>query len=630
MSILSSVAALQGLGRGLFPVHAVLDGRCTCTKVDCSSPGKHPRTSSGVKDATWDPTQISSWERTWSPTNWGFAAGAGVVVIDVDQKSGGYSSLGELDLPETLTSLTGGGGRHLFFLAEGAKNRVNWKQGIDVRADGGYVIVPPGNHISGGSYKWRQDSLADLVALPAWAVEDIASPGAQNGTSGALDLADTANLLHGIPKGSRDDVLFKACCRWRRLHETDADGGYTAVKALALMTSAASNFPAEEALKCVNSAFKQDHRDLWEMPEAEAEVQDEMERRIRERMLSMQIEREARRRIDSADAPAGVGAQDGLLSAILELPEEPDFLVEDLIPYEGNVLISAQMKAGKTTLGLNLAKSLLTGEKFLGAKTVQQIAGRVGFMNYEVSARQFGQWAVKHGIDPQRLYTVNRRGERNPLSYEDSRAELAAQLKAHHVEVLIIDPFLKAFSGADENSASEVDAWLSDMEAFAVEAAIRNLVLIAHAGKTGETTRGSSALEGWPDSIIRLSVNDKTQDRYIKAFGRDVYLEKSKLAFNSETKTLILAGDSFTSSEMEQVANRLDVLNKFGNPPFALSKTTLAKKMPGNYQNNIATAEALIDELQEQGLLIAKTNARGTTYTLTNLPPELLRQAATH
>jgi RecA-family ATPase len=345
-------------------------------------------------------------------------------------------------------------------------------------------------------------------------------------------------------------------------------------------------------------------------------------------MLLMKIEREARRRIDSADAPAGVGAQDGLLSAILELPEEPDFLVEDLVPYEGNVLISAQMKAGKTTLGLNLAKSLLTGEKFLGAKTVQRVAGRVGFMNYEVSARQFGQWAVKHGIDPQRLYTVNRRGQRNPLSYEDSRAELAAELKAHQVEVLIIDPFLKAFSGADDNSASEVDAWLSDIEAFAFEAGIRNIVLIAHAGKTGETTRGSSALEGWPDSIIRLSVNDKTQERYIKAFGRDVYLEKTKLAFDLGTKTLSLAGEVVTADKEQEAANRLQVLTTLGAPPFEFTKTSLAKAMPGNYKTNITTAEALIDELEGQNLLTAKTNGKGTTYTLTNLPPELLRQAA--
>ena len=610
-----------------------MDGRCTCGKRDCGSPGKHPRTIRGVKDASNDPAVVAEWARTWPETNWGLACGreSNVVVIDIDQKSGGFSSIDEYEsnrrhgpLPQTLVALTGGGGRHLFFTypATQVGNRVNWLSGVDVRSDGGYVILPPGTHISGGRYTWHNFQDVVIEQLPADVAQDIINKaGGAAGTVDQADITNVAGIFDGIPEGKRDDTLFRWASRLRRQHETDSDGGRAAVTLLVMAAAQKANFPKEEAVKCIESAFKQDHRDLWEMPEAA----DEIERRVGERLLQLKVDREARRRLDSADAPAGIGEWDGLLSE-LDFPEEDDFLVADLIPYEGHVLFSAEKKAGKTTAALNLAKSLLTGEPFIGAKETKKIGGRVGFMNFEVSGRQFKKWASEHGIDPSRLYAVNRRGMANPLAYGDSRTELAAELKRLAVEVLIIDPFLKAFTGRDENSSSEVNEWLTMVEAFAVEAGIRNVVLIAHAGKTGETARGSSALEGWPDSIIRLSVNDKTGDRYIKAFGRDVYLEKTKLSFDQGTRTLSVADGGGKSEDMA-IANRYAVLNEFGKAPFTFTKTSLAKKMPGNYQKNLPAAGEIIDKLADQGLLAAKANGQGTTYTLTNLPPELLRQA---
>lgn len=263
------------LGWKIFPCHSIVDGKCTCGKKDCGSPGKHPRTRQGVKDASNDPAVVHEWARNWPETNWALACGkdSNVIVIDIDQKSGGFGSFDEYEngrrqgaLPQSLVALTGGGGRHLFYsypqsLTVG--NRVNWLPGVDVRSDGGYVILAPGTHISGGSYRWHNFQDVTIQEMPVDVANDISNKtgtGAVNG-SPEMDLTDVAGIFEGLREGSRDDTLFRWACRLRRQHSGDADGGRSAVTLLILAAAQKANFPLDEAKKCIESAFKQDHED---------------------------------------------------------------------------------------------------------------------------------------------------------------------------------------------------------------------------------------------------------------------------------------------------------------------------------------------------------------------------------
>lgn len=162
------LAALKYGERGwpVFPIHTPLDdGTCSCNRVDCSSIGKHPQTLNGFKDATTDETQIRKWWTWWPNANIGIATGepSGLVVLDVDPRHGGSKSYAELEqehgpLPKTLVSLTGGGGKHIFFEHPGrriksASNVLG--PGLDIRADGGYIVAPPSRHASGKIYRWE-------------------------------------------------------------------------------------------------------------------------------------------------------------------------------------------------------------------------------------------------------------------------------------------------------------------------------------------------------------------------------------------------------------------------------------------------------------------------------------------
>ena len=71
-SELALKAALLYAERGwpVVPCYVVQDSRCSCMKgAECRSPGKHPRSEHGFKDATTDPEQIKRWAAKFPGTN---------------------------------------------------------------------------------------------------------------------------------------------------------------------------------------------------------------------------------------------------------------------------------------------------------------------------------------------------------------------------------------------------------------------------------------------------------------------------------------------------------------------------------------------------------------------------------
>jgi putative DNA primase/helicase len=160
------VEALQYAARQwrVFPCHSVQDGRCTCGRDCGKDAGKHPRVKGGFKVATTDGRQIEAWWRKWPDANIGIATGSvsGFMVIDIDGPNG-LATLQALiahhgALPRTAIVKTARGW-HLYFKLPASDRTVPCSaiDGLDVRADGGYVVAPPSRHASGHIYRWCDD-----------------------------------------------------------------------------------------------------------------------------------------------------------------------------------------------------------------------------------------------------------------------------------------------------------------------------------------------------------------------------------------------------------------------------------------------------------------------------------------
>jgi hypothetical protein len=125
---------------------------------------KEPATRRGFYEATSNTATLRRWFTGAHPNNIGIRTGvpSGAFVLDVDGEQG-VSSLAELVeryglLPSTLESTTGKG-RHYWFVARDPIPCSGGKiaPGIDIRADGGYVVAPPSIHPNGAIYRWVSD-----------------------------------------------------------------------------------------------------------------------------------------------------------------------------------------------------------------------------------------------------------------------------------------------------------------------------------------------------------------------------------------------------------------------------------------------------------------------------------------
>lgn len=174
-TFLSAALNYAKYGWYVFPCHSIKNGACSCGNHECKSPGKHPRIKHGLHSATSDESQIKEWWTKWPTANIGVKTGpdSKIWVVDADLPDG-PGEVEKMNLPETLKQKTGSGGFQYFFQWNGVDIRNSAKAlapGVDIRGDGGYVIIPPSNHISGGHYEWINKIKA--VKAPDWLYEKL-------------------------------------------------------------------------------------------------------------------------------------------------------------------------------------------------------------------------------------------------------------------------------------------------------------------------------------------------------------------------------------------------------------------------------------------------------------------------
>jgi hypothetical protein len=144
------------------------------------------------------------------------------IVLDVDGHKGGFESLHKFEVATTLSLRTGSGGRHYIYKHPGGRvcnaQKFAGLAGVDIRADGGYIVAPPSIHPNGVRYEWLPGLGPDDMEpqpLPQWlndALREVA------GAAAAVESRERAKES-GPPKLLE---LILPACSWLRHTRDDA------------------------------------------------------------------------------------------------------------------------------------------------------------------------------------------------------------------------------------------------------------------------------------------------------------------------------------------------------------------------------------------------------------------------
>lgn len=212
MNLRDEALRYAAAGIPVFPLHWIKqDGTCSCRQGDlCECKGKHPRIKNWGEEASTDSEKVGAWWDKAPLANIGIPMGerSGLVTLDVDTRHGGDASLEQLEqefgkLPTTITATTGGGGKHYIFKYTEElclKNVVGFRDGLDIRTQGGMIVAAPSLHQSGNRYAW-DDGLspfeAEAADMPEWLIAEIRKVGTKLTTKKKVDPTPRKKIKEG-------------------------------------------------------------------------------------------------------------------------------------------------------------------------------------------------------------------------------------------------------------------------------------------------------------------------------------------------------------------------------------------------------------------------------------------------
>jgi len=489
------LAALEYARRGwwVLPLHTPAPGGgCSCRNRDCTNPGKHPRTRNGLNDATVNLDRISSWWEMYPNANIGIACGpSGLVVVDVDPRHGGdeswrdvVSKLGD-HLRDTCIAQTGGGGEHYLYTCPPAETVTSFANsdkftgplgaGVDVRAQGGYIVAPPSIHASGALYQWEDDR--EPVVLPFALLERLHGP--RNNAN--LKLESTADILAGVSEGARDYTLFRLAARLRAV-DIPLAVAYSLIEQAA--TNCSPPFPLAEARKKVESAYRRYEPGVGSFSEPTSDP------------------------TTDDDAASYATALIDWSTFWQRDQRAEDWMCDPIIPRSRSVAIYAKAKQGKSLLILDIAARLATGRRVFDRPEGDPLD--VVYFDLEMTQDdvfdRLSDMGYGPDVDLSRLHYYSL-PMLPPLDTAAGGDDVMRIVRAHKTDLVVIDTTSRVLSGG-ENDADTLRA-LYMYTGQRLKAEGITVVRLDHAGKDAEKgQRGTSAKNDDVDLVWELTAQE--------------------------------------------------------------------------------------------------------------------------
>lgn len=286
-----------------------------------------------------------NWFNTLSGAGVGAVTGkvSNIIVLDVENYC--PTPIEEIlkKYPTQLISRTGSGGYHLFYQyptnVSKVSNRVGIFEGADLRADGGFIVLPPTRHPSGGKYEWVQRGTP--MVFPSALLDIESKPTTQN--EGWITEA-----LRGVSEGGRNDTCARLAGYFFKKGMS-----YDIVETLLLDWNERNDppLPVNEIRTTIKSIERSHVQTGTQFTKVEFE-NDTVPQQVQDQNTFDVMK--------MSDYVKGYGG------------EGVSWLVEDWLPDKSITFLVSPPESYKTWILLDLAVSVATGEPFLGNYTVNE------------------------------------------------------------------------------------------------------------------------------------------------------------------------------------------------------------------------------------------------------------------
>lgn len=422
------------------------------------------------------PTQkeIKFWTNKFKTNGYGLVTGefSGIAVVDVDTTD--LSNL-DISLAETLHSKTISGGTHFYYQQpNGLRNSTKDDSGIpfiDIRAEGGFVVIPPTN-----GYEWLTDDGFDRSKIAPF----------------------PTNLLQRID-------LARKSVNWNEFFQTiwnEGSRNNASTRLIGhLVANKYRNYPSQAW----------DEVKLWNQNRCYPPIVEESLRKTFDNILVSEIEKRKSQSnntsiysSDFSDFSTFANPYQIISAKELVLNFTKDsnkWVVENLIPENGITFIAGNPKSGKSLIGLHLALSITHGTRAFGAFNTQQM--KVLYIPKEdsqniIAERLQYQTSLNHlhFCYQGNLLVDTNRGQEQLIALQE-------KLKP---DVMIFDSYRRFISG-NENDSEVTNRSHSLFKAL-LNKGVRSIIVIHHINKPRENfsnpqmLRGSSDIWAMLDSLI--------------------------------------------------------------------------------------------------------------------------------
>ena len=475
---------------------------------------KKPVVATGFKAATCDAIAIKRQFDNPAAAMIGVPTGnvSGLLVIDIDIKTGrdGRAWLDENAdaLPQTRTHKTQSGGLHLVFqMPEGIDIRNSAGRvapGVDVRGNGGYVIVPPSP-----GYTVADD--CEPAEMPRWLVRACMPPEApavaprvqerhEKYVQKIIDNEVLAVIRSG--EGTRNDTLNKAAFALgtlvaaKQITRQSAESDLMHAGNLAGLTT-------RECLATIKSGLDAgvDHpREIPSTTSAKTSANG-----------TQHTENKTNNRTGQTASKPLVWFDE-----IQPCLDTLDF-VEGVLVEQGAAVVYGESNAGKTFWTTDLALHVAAGLKWNGREVEQGgviycvLEGGNGFNN------RVAAWRKAKGVSgipfAARQASLNLL---NPAVDLDALIDLINEAKKTitvPVKLVVIDTLARAFAGGNENASEDMGALVINMDRIRRETGA-SVLFVHHSGKdAAKGARGHSSLRAALDTEIEVVASEDTDDK---------------------------------------------------------------------------------------------------------------------